>query len=157
MYMHIKCICVVIHIYLRAFVQNGIIMQATQGRRGENKEKGVRGVIKWPKVSDGRRLWFALRGDGTKARSACAKGYFLLPLTMGIHYGAVDNERNVHALVGGIIHQVGQVAEDCDSAEPRSVSVRRGPGEASRLPSPVKKKKQTQKQSKIGLKWGEKW
>lgn len=41
---------------------------------------------------------------------------------MRIYYGTVDNECNMHALVGGIIHQVGQVAEakDCNSAEPSS-------------------------------------
>lgn len=40
-------------------------------------------------------------------------------LIMRIYYGTVDNECNVHALVGGIIHQVGQVAEakDCNSIE----------------------------------------
>lgn len=43
-------------------------------------------------------------------------------LIMGIYYGTVDNECNVHALVGGIIHQVGQVAEakDCNSIQPSS-------------------------------------
>lgn len=43
-------------------------------------------------------------------------------LIMRIYYGTVDNECNVHALVGGIIHQVGQVAEakDCNSIEPSS-------------------------------------
>lgn len=41
---------------------------------------------------------------------------------MRIYYGTVDNECNVHALVGGIIHQVGQVAEakDCNSIQPGS-------------------------------------
>lgn len=41
---------------------------------------------------------------------------------MRIYYGTVDNECNVHALVGGIIHQVGQVAEakDCNSIQPSS-------------------------------------
>lgn len=43
-------------------------------------------------------------------------------LIMRIYYGTVDNECNVHALVGGIIHQVGQVAEakDCNSIQPSS-------------------------------------
>lgn len=43
-------------------------------------------------------------------------------LIMRIYYGTVDNECNMHVLVGGIIHQVGQVAEgkDCNSAEPSS-------------------------------------
>lgn len=43
-------------------------------------------------------------------------------LIMRIYYGTFDNECNMHALVGGIIHQVGQVAEgkDCNSAEPSS-------------------------------------
>lgn len=43
-------------------------------------------------------------------------------LIMRIYYGTVDNECNMHVLVGGIIHQVGQVAvgKDCNSAEPSS-------------------------------------
>lgn len=38
------------------------------------------------------------------------------------YYRTVDNECNVHALVGGIIHQVGQVAEakDCNCIQPGS-------------------------------------
>lgn len=43
-------------------------------------------------------------------------------LIMRMYYGTVDNECNVHALVGGIIHQVGQVAKakDCNSIQPSS-------------------------------------
>lgn len=44
------------------------------------------------------------------------------PLLSWIYRGTVDNECYVHALVGGIIHQVGQVAEteDCNSILPAS-------------------------------------
>lgn len=52
----------------------------------------------------------------------CVICYSPAVLIMRIYYGTVDNECNVHALVGGIIHQVGQVAEakDCNSIQPGS-------------------------------------
>lgn len=52
----------------------------------------------------------------------CYYYYSSAVLIMRIYYGTVDNECNVHALVGGIIYQVGQVAEakDCNSIEPSS-------------------------------------
>lgn len=57
-----------------------------------------------------------------KAGIMCVISYSPAVLIMRIYYGTVDNECNVHALVGGIIHQVGQVAEakDCNSIEPGS-------------------------------------
>lgn len=57
-----------------------------------------------------------------KAGTFCVICYSPAVLIMRMYYGTVDNECNVHALVGGIIHQVGQVAEakDCNSIEPSS-------------------------------------
>ncbi len=58
---------------------------------------------------------------------------------MRIYYGTVDNECNVHALVGGIIYQVGQVAEakDCNSIEPSSFqsSAQRTAGTTRAIPA----------------------
>ena len=52
----------------------------------------------------------------------CVICYSPSVLIMRMYYGTVNNECNVNALVGGIIHQVGQVAEakDCNSIEPSS-------------------------------------
>lgn len=52
----------------------------------------------------------------------CVMCYPPAVLIVRIYYGTVDNECNMHALVGGIIHQVGQEAEakDCNSVEPSS-------------------------------------
>lgn len=52
-----------------------------------------------------------------KAGVMCVICYSPAILIMRIYYGTVDIECNMHALVGGIIHQVGQVAEakDCNS------------------------------------------
>lgn len=57
-----------------------------------------------------------------KAGVMCVICYSPAVLIMRIYYGTVDNECNMHALVGGIIHQVGQVAEakDYNSVEPSS-------------------------------------
>lgn len=45
---------------------------------------------------------------------------FPVVLIMRIYHGTDDNKGNVHALVGGIIHQVGQVAEAIRTALPSS-------------------------------------
>lgn len=60
------------------------------------------------------RLYFRMSPDFVVFRTVV--------LIMRIYYGAVDNGCNVHALVGGIIHQVGQVAKakDCNSIQPSS-------------------------------------
>lgn len=79
-------------------------------------------------------------------------------LIMRIYYGTVDNECNMHVLVGGggIIHQVGQVAEgkDCNSAEPSSFQssaqctngARRTHFSVAYLPEPRPPKKKKKKQ-----------
>lgn len=83
---------------------------------------------------------------------------------MRIYYGTVDNECNVHALVGGIIHQVGQVAEakDCNSIQPSSFqsSAQRTDGTRRAISAlricqspPQKPKVKKKKQRKNRKKW----